>query len=406
MQEIVLCPNCAKLVFSTASGHCPDCGGVIPPGAQNPVTAQAEQGPPSRTMEDVLNELTPYTIVTPAIVAINVLVFIVMVIRGVGLLSPDAQDVLNWGANYGPRTMQGEWWRLLTSMFLHFGLIHLGFNMWVLSDAGRLVERLVGNTGFLLLYLFSGVMGSLTSLFWRSDVISAGASGAVFGVIGALGGFVLLRRDTVPPHVLRHLRGSLGLFVIYNLIFGLAVPGIDLAAHLGGLFTGAACGLIMSRPLRPEGAFLGRAARNLLVLLLAAVAVPGALALLPAPPPDVDAVMNEFGDSETKIFATYDGIVDKMQRGELPTAEAADQIEQQVLIPWREQRQNLESLKSSSRLKQDVYGQLLEYTRLREDSFRLLIESLRENDEEKMSQHAAGWAAAEELARRLSQQNE
>ena len=97
--------------------------------------------------------------------------------------------VLEWGANFGPKTMDGQWWRLFTSMFLHFGIIHIGFNMWVLWNVGRLVERLVGNFGFALLYVVSGLLGSVASLAWNPTTISAGASGAVFGVVGALIGF-------------------------------------------------------------------------------------------------------------------------------------------------------------------------------------------------------------------------
>ena len=97
---------------------------------------------------------------------------------------------------------------MLTCAFLHFGIIHLAFNMWVLWQLGDLVERLVGNIGFLVLYIISGVGGSLASLLWNPMVISAGASGAVFGVGGALMGFILLRRDTIPAEVLKHLRAG------------------------------------------------------------------------------------------------------------------------------------------------------------------------------------------------------
>ena len=121
-----------------------------------------------------------------------------MLATGVNFLAPDPQDMLNWGADFGPKTLNGQWWRTVTCMFLHFGIIHLGFNMWVLWDLGQLVERLVGNVGFLVLYFASGIAGSLASLAWQPLAISAGASGAVFGVAGALLGLIAFRHDSVP----------------------------------------------------------------------------------------------------------------------------------------------------------------------------------------------------------------
>src|SRR5690606_6005017 len=110
MQEIVHCPYCAKLVSSTANGHCPDCGAQLSPEAGEPLIATMGQTPQPQTLEETLLTLTPRVVVTPAIVLINVLVFAAMVMSGVGLLTPQVQDVLDWGANYGPRTLRGEWW--------------------------------------------------------------------------------------------------------------------------------------------------------------------------------------------------------------------------------------------------------------------------------------------------------
>ncbi len=174
-------------------------------------------------------------------------------------------------------------------MFLHFGILHLGFNMWILWDLGRVVERLVGNVGFVVLYFVSGIAGSMASLTWNPLIISAGASGAVFGVVGALLGLIAFRRDTIPTPVLQHLWKSMTAFLVFNMVFGIVAPGIDMAAHIGGLIAGFACGLMLSQPLSVE-MVVRRKFRNAAVASAAAIALPlWALALpnLPSalPPP-------------------------------------------------------------------------------------------------------------------------
>ena len=98
--------------------------------------------------------------------------------------------MLDWGANFGPMTMNGQWWRLVTCMFLHFGIIHLAMNMWILWGLAQVVERLVGSTGFAIAYMASGIAGSIASLAWYPVGVSAGASGAVFVTAAALLRFV------------------------------------------------------------------------------------------------------------------------------------------------------------------------------------------------------------------------
>ena len=130
-----------------------------------------------------LFQLTPRCFVTPAIFWLNIIVFVAMVLTGVNLMDPTSADLIQSGANYGPKTLSGEYWRLLTCTFLHIGVIHLACNMWALWNVGFLVERLVGNVAFLVLYLVSGLLGSIASLYWNPDVPSPGASGAIFGVL-------------------------------------------------------------------------------------------------------------------------------------------------------------------------------------------------------------------------------
>ena len=222
-----------------------------------------------------LAALTPRVVVTPLLVAANVLVFAIMVVRGVSPLSPTTENLLAWGANYGRLSASGEWWRLATAMFLHVGVIHLLMNMWVLWDAGPLVERMLGHVAFASAYLLAGLAGSCASALWSPDRPSAGASGAIFGIFGVLGAFLLRQRHALPPGALTRLTRSSLFFVGYNVIYGLTNPSIDMAAHLGGLAGGFVVGLPLVHALTPEAR--ARTWRRAAVVTAVGLAAGGAL---------------------------------------------------------------------------------------------------------------------------------
>lgn len=196
-----------------------------------------------------LDTVSPRVIVTPVIFALNVLVFVLMVLAGAGLFSPNPGVAIQWGSNYGPKTLTGQWWRLLTSTFIHFGLLHLVFNMVALAQAGPIVERLYGSARFLALYVFAALFGELTSLLWHPMANGAGASGAIFGVFGGLLAFVLNPRNAVPPVVMKSIRRRTVPIVLLNLMVGMLFLNIDNAAHVGGLVGGALIGVLLARPL-------------------------------------------------------------------------------------------------------------------------------------------------------------
>jgi rhomboid protease GluP len=212
-----------------------------------------------------------HTPVTVGLVAINTLVFLLTVFAGAEWIVPRGNVQVAWGSNFGPFTTDGEWWRLLTSLFIHFGVIHLAFNMWALATFGPLTERLFGSVNYLLIYLVAGVTGSLASISWRPDVNSAGASGAIFGILGALLAAHLRNRKTMPSSVLQPLRTSTLVFVGYALFNGFTTTGIDVAAHLGGLTAGFLIGLVMARPITGEGSYTRRDLRRLLQMVPLAV---------------------------------------------------------------------------------------------------------------------------------------
>ncbi len=192
-----------------------------------------------------LKRRMPTAFVTPTLVLINVIVFVAMLAGGVDFMSPSIEHLLSWGANYAPMTTGGEWWRLFTSNYVHIGIIHIAFNMYVLWDAGHIVERLLGNVGFITMYVLSGVVGSFTSVLLNPAVVSAGASGAVLGVYGCLIGLLLVSRGAIPNKVVMRIGSSALAFVACNALYALGAEGIDMAAHVGGLATGFLCGVMM-----------------------------------------------------------------------------------------------------------------------------------------------------------------
>jgi rhomboid protease GluP len=183
---------------------------------------------------------------------LNCAIFVATVLGGAGLMEVNGAVLIPWGTNYGPLTLNGESWRLFTSMFLHFGLLHIALNMWALWDLGQVTEKLYGSAYYLVLYLFAGLAGSLASLYWHPDVNSAGASGAIFGVLGGLFAFVLNPKTRIPAHIAAAHRNSAAIFIAYNLFNGFVHPGIDNAAHIGGLVGGFAMGWVLARPVIPE----------------------------------------------------------------------------------------------------------------------------------------------------------
>ena len=151
------------------------------------------------------------------------------------------QILIEFGANFGPFILQGQTWRLFTSMFLHIGLMHLAFNGYALFIFGLEMERLYGPDRFITIYILSGLFGSLASFASRGPyVLSAGASGAIFGVIGVHLAFFMIHRQTF-QFARQRMMNTL-LIIGINLFLGFTIPGIDNLAHLGGLIAGFVMG--------------------------------------------------------------------------------------------------------------------------------------------------------------------
>ncbi len=184
---------------------------------------------------------------TQVLFGANVMVFIAMVIASGPSLDFPGQVSIHFGANFGPYTLSGQWWRLITYMFLHGGLMHIAFNMWCLWDLGRLCESLYGRWTFAAIYLITGVAGGLASVAWNPEVLSVGASGAIFGLAGALAASFYLGEFSIPKAAIQGTLRSLLFFIGFNVLFGAMIPGIDNACHGGGLVSGLILGALIAR---------------------------------------------------------------------------------------------------------------------------------------------------------------
>ncbi len=202
------------------------------------------------------------------------MVFIAMVIAmattsGLSFDFP-GQLMVHFGANFGPFTLSGQWWRLLTYMFLHGGLMHIAFNMWCLWDLGALCESLYGRWTYAAIYFVTGIAAGLASVGWNPGVLSVGASGAIFGLAGALIASFYLGEFSVPRFAIQGTLRSLLFFVGFNVLFGSMISGIDNACHAGGLISGLIVGALIARLAPQQDQPLKRVGVLLFMILIVA----------------------------------------------------------------------------------------------------------------------------------------
>lgn len=349
--------------------------------------------------------------VTPTLVAINVIVFVAMGLSGVSWIQPDAEQLIPWGADWAPLTTHGQWWRLLTSGFLHFGLLHIALNMWALLSVGMVAERLFGRRFYAGIYLFGILMSALAATCWDPEAVEAGASGAIFAVYGAFLAYLKLNSSSFPKDQAKKLIKSTLVFVGYNVFYGLATPGISNAAHLGGLASGLVMGAILARPLVPvlrDAQFRPRLVKGLVVGVISLAA---AFVLVPRYHGDAAANMefqtalNAFVAKEDSSLSRYNALVDESHAGKIKDAAFAEGIEREVIPAWAEMVARLSAIKmgDSSRLK-PLYDKMSRYCQLRLDALTALHQSLQ--DKTPTTRYQQLWDQAEAIVVEIKQDGE
>ncbi len=191
--------------------------------------------------------------VTWILIGLNVLAYLVLALLSQNFLTIDQNALVAMGAQYNAAVAQGQYWRIFTAMFLHFSILHIGLNMLSLFFIGPAVELFYGKWRYLVLYLVSGIVGGIASyLFLPADYLAAGASGAIFGIFGALGAFYFVNRRALGPAG-NAMIGNWVFWLLLNLVYGFSVPGIGWQDHLGGLIAGLVLGMLLLPPMRRAG---------------------------------------------------------------------------------------------------------------------------------------------------------
>ena len=239
-ETFVSCSECGRPI-------CAECMTAAPVGQRCPEHSGQPQG--VRRVSSGMRRGTfegVGALCTKTLVAINVLIYLITAAQGGGLNAPGGKLFRNWEL-FGPAVANGDWWRLFTSAFLHASLIHIGFNMYFLWFVGSAVEQALGRGRFLLIYVVSALAGSAGALVLTPRIPTVGASGALFGLLGAA---LILERQR--NYV---LGGSAMALIVINLILSVTLSNISIGGHIGGLIGGVLCTLVLSKFGRGHAAY-------------------------------------------------------------------------------------------------------------------------------------------------------
>jgi membrane associated rhomboid family serine protease len=322
---------------------------------------------------EALRARTPRVVVTPAIVGAITVIFVLRLFAAGSLDDPEA--LLRWGASVGPRTSNGEWWRLVTMTFVHAGLLHLLVNVMGLTQLGMILERLIGPLAVAGGFITAGAFAGLFSLAGHPLAVTAGASGAIFGVYGlAVPSLVQCLRPSspirIPLLVLKTLAAAAAVFILYN---HHVITGGEWSAELAGFIVGLVWGIVLSIRVGAEKA----SARRVAVTAVAATVIVIAYALTHRGILDARPELERIVALEDRTASTYQKTVDKFKRGRTQIEALTELINKTIVPELHEAGSRLNGLVGVPGEQQPLVASAGEYLRLRDQSWRLRIEGLR-----------------------------
>jgi rhomboid protease GluP len=317
--------------------------------------------------------------ITPMLLIVNIFIFFMMVVSGVDFMLPTTDSLITWGANFRPVTLEGEWWRLIASCFIHIGVIHLLMNMYALLYIGLLLEPQLGKVRFAIAYLVTGIGGSAMSLYWHELTVSAGASGAIFGMYGVF--LAMLTTNLIEKSARKTLLTSIGIFVGYNLLNGLK-GGIDNAAHIGGLLSGLIIGYAFYLGLKKQDdenlKWLTTIAPSVIIILAAAFAYFNT-------PNDIGMY-----DKKMKVFASLESNALKVYEKAANTGgkDLLKELNDHGITNWKK---SIQVIKEADKLNlpyevHERNKKLIEYCELRIKSYQLIYKALEEDTDNYQSE--------------------
>lgn len=321
--------------------------------------------------EEALRARTPRVFMVPAFLACLGLMF-VGELFGSGSLS-DPQTLIGWGANYGPRTTNGEWGRMFESMFLHVGPLHLLATFAGLLQAGVIAERLFGPVTFSAVYLTSGFFASVVSLWLHPIAVGAGPSGAVFGLYGflvaaAIWGIHQPSGFTIPLQTLKAMAPAVGVFLIYNVFSG-ALP---FEAELAGFATGFVAGLVLTKDVAQRKPAPRRVYAAVAATFVFATAIALPLHGITDVRPEIEWIVR----LEEGTAARYHASVESFRKGFITANELADVIKRNIVPELKSARERLAALGGVPSEHRALVARAEEFLRLRDESWRLRAEAL------------------------------
>ena len=327
--------------------------------------------PECETFVQELRARTNFAVVTPAILALNIAFFICMCF-GTGSLG-DPATLIGWGGSVGPRTTNGEWWRLFTSLFVHAGVLRLLANVIGLVSVGFMLERLVGPVAFAVTYAVAGVMAGVAELSAHQIAVNAGASGAIFGVYGLLAastmwGFYRPSPATIPLAALKNLAPAAFVFLSVDVL----TRGLHSDARIAGLVAGFVAGMILAAGVT----YRKPAIRQVCVTVAATAAI---VVVLVAPLRGLDDVNAEIAEViavEDRTAHDYDAVLERANEGRSTIRDRIVLIDQ-IRPQLQAQRERLESFHNVPREHQSLVVRAIEYLKTRDESWRLRQQALR-----------------------------
>ncbi len=313
---------------------------------------------------------TRWPLVTATILFLYVALYVLMFVRGSSLEGEEL--LLHWGGSVGPRTTNGEWWRLVTAMFIHWGFLHLIADAAGISQIGRLTERLVGSTTFAFVFVAAGLIGGLRELSAHPVAVNAGASAGVFGIYGLLlatGGWGWVKRSplTIPVSILKRMAPGVAIFLLYHLVAEGLTPSMA-----WGLVVGLASGGVLAFGIDVDKPPM----RRLYPSMAATLAI---IVLFAAPLRGMADVTRELGGVialEERTAAAYDAEVVRFRKGWTKADNLAAMAEA-IAADVRATRASLSTITNVPPAHQPLVKNALQFLRLREESWTLRVEGLR-----------------------------
>ena len=345
----------------------------------------------SQPFREALKARSAWAMVTPALIAMNVFMYVSM-LRGTGALT-DAETLMSWGGSFGPRTTNGEWWRLVFSMFINTGVFQLAINMISLAQIGLILERLVGRAALAGVYFAAGVFGGLLSLSSYPVNVSFGPSAAIFGLYGLLAavllwGFIHRRPKpesdaeivdevcepllTIPLMIVKRLAPAALLFLLYNLFN----ESIGAGAEFAGLLVGFVAGTVLAKGTSEAESPMPRVAATMAVTAVIAIATAVPLRGIA----DIRPEMSNIIDVEGRTSKTYQAAIEQFRKGRLTADGLAQTIDRNIMPELQTADARIKALVRVPPEHQQFVADAEEYLQLRTQSWRLRAEGLRKTN--------------------------